>query len=68
MPFYRRGNMESLNEKTERVILAGVHTGRADAINDTTDESIAELEELVKTAGGEAVCSVSFLQPAASAL
>lgn len=63
MPFYRRGNMESLNEKTERVILAGVHTGRADAINDTTDESIAELEELVKTAGGEAVCSVIQNKP-----
>ena len=47
--------MENLNEKTERVILAGVHTGRADRINDTTDESIAELEELVKTAGGEVV-------------
>ena len=63
MSFYRRGNMESLNEKTERVILAGVHTGRADAINDTTDESIAELEELVKTAGGEAVCSVIQNKP-----
>lgn len=47
--------MENLNEKTERVILAGVHTGRADMINDTTDESIDELEELVKTAGGEVV-------------
>lgn len=47
--------MEELNEKTERVILAGVHTGRVDKINDTTDESIDELEELVKTAGGEVV-------------
>lgn len=50
--------MEDLNEKKERVILAGVHTGRADAINDTTDESVAELEELVNTAGGEVVCIV----------
>lgn len=47
--------MEDLNKKTERVILAGVHTGRIDRINDTTDESIDELEELVKTAGGEVV-------------
>ncbi len=47
--------MEDLNKKTERVILAGVHTGRADRINDTTDESMDELEELVKTAGGEVV-------------
>lgn len=47
--------MENLNEKTERVILAGVHTGRVDRINDTTDESMDELEELVKTAGGEVV-------------
>ena len=47
--------MENLNEKTERVILAGVHTGRADRINDTTDESMDELCELVKTAGGEVV-------------
>lgn len=50
--------MENLDEKQERVILAGVHTGRVDAVNDTTDESIDELEELVKTAGGEVICSV----------
>lgn len=50
--------MENLNEKKERVILAGVHTGRIDAINDTTDESIEELAELVNTAGGEVICSV----------
>ena len=47
--------MEELNKEKERVILAGVHTGRADRINDTTDESMDELEELVKTAGGEVV-------------
>ncbi len=45
-------------EKKERAILAGVHTGRGDALHDTTEESIAELSELVKTAGGEAVCEV----------
>ncbi len=42
-------------EKKERVILAGVHTGRADRLNDTDDISIKELEELTKTAGGEVV-------------
>ncbi len=42
-------------EKKERFILAGVHTGRADKINDTTDESMDELDELVKTAGGEVI-------------
>lgn len=47
--------MESNEEKRERFILAGVHTGRIDAINDTTEESIKELSELVKTAGGEVI-------------
>ena len=42
-------------EKKERFILAGVHTGCADKINDTTDESLDELDELVKTAGGEVI-------------
>jgi GTP-binding protein HflX len=42
-------------EKTERAILAGVHTGRRDSLYDTTDESIRELAELVKTAGAEVV-------------
>lgn len=50
--------MENLSKEKERVILAGVHTGRTDAINDTTDESIEELAELVNTAGGEVICSV----------
>ncbi len=47
--------MLSNEEKKERFILAGVHTGRQDKINDTTDESIDELDELVKTAGGEII-------------
>ncbi len=42
-------------EKRERVILAGVHTGSLDVLTDTTDESIAELEELANTAGAEVV-------------
>ena len=42
-------------EKRERVILAGVHTGSLDVLSDTTEESIAELEELANTAGAEVV-------------
>ncbi len=48
-------NNTDFEKKTERVILAGVHTGRLDYLSDTTDESIDELDELVKTAGGEVV-------------
>ena len=47
--------MEYNEQKQERVILAGVHRGLRDVLNDTTDESVAELGELVKTAGGEVV-------------
>ena len=50
-------------EKKERFILAGVHTGRADKINDTTDESMDELDELVKTAGGEVIGSLVQNKP-----
>lgn len=39
----------------EKAILSGVHTGSGDALTDTTDESIAELEELAHTAGVEVV-------------
>ena len=35
----------------EKAILSGVHTGSGDMLTDTTDESIAELEEIAKTAG-----------------
>ena len=47
--------IKSNEERQERVLLAGVHTGKKDVLSDTTDESMDELEELVKTAGGE-VC------------
>lgn len=50
--------MAETEERKERVILAGVHCGRGDSASDTTEETMAELEELVKTAGGEAVLSV----------
>ena len=45
-------------EKVERVLLAGVHTGSRDVLSDTTDESMAELAELSKTAGAEVCCQV----------
>ena len=44
--------------KKERVLLAGVHLGLKNIIEDTTEESIKELYELVKTAGGEVVAQV----------
>lgn len=44
--------------KKERVLLAGVHLGLKNIIEDTTEESIKELYELVKTAGGEVVAEV----------
>lgn len=46
---------EILEERRERVIIAGIHTGNRDYINDTTEESMRELAELVDTAGGEVV-------------
>ena len=45
----------SSEEKQERVLLAGVHTGRLDYLEDTTDESIEELAGLAETAGAEVV-------------
>ncbi|MBR2181464.1 MAG: GTPase HflX, partial [Oscillospiraceae bacterium] len=39
----------------EKVILCGVHTGSLNALEDTTDESMAELRELAYTAQAEVV-------------
>ena len=50
--------IKSNEEKKEHVLLAGVHTGSLDTINDTTDESMAELAELAKTAGAEVIAEV----------
>lgn len=44
--------------KKERVLLAGVHLGLRNIIEDTTEESIKELSELVRSAGGEVVAEV----------
>lgn len=50
--------IKSNEKRQERVLLAGVHTGSRDVLSDTTEESVDELSELVKTAGGEVVCRV----------
>lgn len=56
--------MEHKDEEKERVIIAGLHTGSRDYINDTTDESMRELAELVDTAGGEIVGELVQNRPA----
>lgn len=43
--------MIDTEEKKEKAILAGVHTGCIDILKDTTQETLDELEELAKTAG-----------------
>lgn len=50
--------IKSNEKQEERVLLAGVHTGCRDVLSDTTEESMDELSELVKTAGGVVVCQV----------
>lgn len=42
-------------EVVERAVLCGVHTGAADILSDTTEETIAELERLADTAGANTV-------------
>ncbi len=55
--------MKSNEEKKERVLLAGVHQGLRDRLSDTTEESMAELAELAKTAGAEVVAQVVQNKP-----
>ena len=50
--------IKSTQIKKERVLLAGVHLGLKNELEDTTDESMHELEELAKTAGAEVVSVV----------
>lgn len=47
--------MKNAEKKKEKVIIAGLHTGSRVFLNDTTEESMRELAELVDTAGGEVV-------------
>ncbi|MGN1097768.1 MAG: GTPase HflX [Clostridia bacterium] len=51
MPAYETKN----EEKTERVILCGIHRGSLDVLSDTTDETMNELKELAIAAGAEVV-------------
>ena len=44
--------MEEPVKEQDNVIIAGVHTGALNGLNDTTEESMRELSELVETAGG----------------
>lgn len=55
--------MDCREEKRERVIIAGLHTGSRDNLNDTIEESMAELGELVDTAGGEVVGEIIQNRP-----
>ena len=47
--------MNYKDESKEKVIIAGLHTSGRDYLNNTTEESMYELAELVDTAGGEVV-------------
>lgn len=47
--------MTETDEKAPRAILCGIHTGSNDILNDTTEDSVRELEELAKTAGATVV-------------
>lgn len=47
--------MHETEKETEKVILCGVHTGKSNILEDTTEESIAELRELAYTAKAEVV-------------
>lgn len=56
--------MENQTEKEiDNVIICGLHTGSRDYLNDTTEESMRELAELVDTAGGEVVAEMVQNRP-----
>lgn len=45
-------------EKKERAVLVGVHTGNRNSLEDTTEESLAELARLADTAGVEVLTAI----------
>ena len=47
--------MHETEKEIEKVILCGVHTGKINTLEDTTEESMAELRELTYTAKAEVV-------------
>jgi GTP-binding protein HflX len=50
-------------EKKERAILVGVHTGNKNSLEDTTEESLAELGQLADTAGAEVLMTILQNRP-----
>lgn len=52
-------------ETEERAILAGIHTGAADVLNDSSRETLDELERLADTAGAKVVGQMLQNRPSA---
>lgn len=50
--------------KPERAVLVGVHTGSRNELEDSTEESMSELELLAQTAGADVVAHFSQNRPA----
>lgn len=57
-------NLHETTERPERVVLVGVHTGCRNHLEDSTDESMNELELLAQTAGAEVVAQFVQNRPA----
>lgn len=52
-------------ETEERAVLAGIHTGTADVLNDSSQETLEELERLADTAGAKVVGQMLQNRPSA---
>jgi len=50
-------------ERKERAVLVGVHTGKKNVLEDTTEETLAELARLADTAGAEVVATIMQNRP-----
>jgi len=61
----RRDEMDYFFNETEkeRAVLVGVHTGNKNILEDTTEETLAELSRLADTAGAEVVATVMQNRP-----
>ncbi|MBQ7096959.1 MAG: GTPase HflX [Clostridia bacterium] len=57
-------NLHETIERPERVVLVGVHTGCRNELEDSTEESMRELELLAETAGAEVVAHFVQNRPA----
>ncbi len=56
--------LHDITEQPERVVLVGVHTGNRSQLEDSTEESMQELEMLAQTAGAEVVATFTQNRPA----